>query len=177
VDVIIRDAVRGDREQVRDMLICCGAFSDEEVRVALEVLDAGFDGDYATFVAAVGGIVRSYICVGQTPLTRATWHLYWLCTHPVAQRQGLARALERHAASFVAANGGERLIVETSGRPDYESTRRFYERAGYQPAGRIADYYKRGDDCIFYCRVIERHQPDRTRPIQGDTSWTTTPAR
>jgi len=156
MDVIIRDAVRDDREPLRGMLVECGAFSDEEVRVALELLDAGFEGDYTTFVAAVDGIVRAYICVGQTPLTRATWHLYWLCTHPAAQRQGLARMLERHAGRYVADRGGERLVVETSGRPDYERPRQFYERAGYQPAGRIADYYKRGDDCVFYCRVLDR---------------------
>jgi ribosomal protein S18 acetylase RimI-like enzyme len=162
MDVIIREAARDDREPVRGMLIECGAFSDEEVRVALEVLDAGFEGDYATFVAAVDGVVRAYICVGQTPLTRATWHLYWLCTHPAAQRQGLARALERYAGDFVAGRGGERLIVETSGRPDYDATRRFYEGAGYHTAGRIADYYKHGDDCVLYCRVLNGHQGRRS---------------
>jgi len=32
--------------------------------------------------------------------------------------------------------------------------RRFYERAGYHTLGRIPDYYKPKDDCIFYCKVF-----------------------
>ena len=50
--------------------------------------------------------------------------------------------------------GGERLVVETSGRADYDRARRFYELSGYAVAGRIADFYKAGDDCVVYCKVL-----------------------
>jgi ribosomal protein S18 acetylase RimI-like enzyme len=50
--------------------------------------------------------------------------------------------------------GGERLVLETSGRPDYERSRRFYERAGFTVQGRIPDFYKPGDDCLIYCKIL-----------------------
>jgi ribosomal protein S18 acetylase RimI-like enzyme len=150
----IRELRREDRDAVREMLIACESFSAQEVEVALEVLDAGFAGEYDLFGAELDGRLRGYVALGRTPMTLSTWHLYWICVHPAAQRRGLGRALQARAERFILARGGERIVLETSGRPGYEGQRRFYEQAGYQCASRIRDYYKAGDDCIFYCKVV-----------------------
>ena len=154
----IREMAMHDREAVRDLLLDSPAFSEEEVRVALEVLDAGLagglDGDYPLFAAEMDGRVCGYVCIGRTPMTRSTWHLYWICVHPSAQRRGIGQALENHIEEFVRGRGGERIVLETSGRPDYAPSRRFYESAGYCACGRIGDYYKPGDDCLFYCKML-----------------------
>ena len=64
VGVKIRELQPGDRAAVREALVACGAFTDEEVRVALEVLDAGLtggpDGDYPMFAAEVDGRFAGY---------------------------------------------------------------------------------------------------------------------
>ncbi len=156
--VTIREMALHDREAVRELLLAGPAFSEEEVRVALEVLDAGLagglEGDYPLFAAEIDARVCGYVCIGRTPMTRSTWHLYWICVHPHAQRRGIGQALENHIEEFIRARGGERIVLETSGRPDYAPSRRFYERAGYCPSGRIRDYYKPGDDCLFYCKLL-----------------------
>ena len=111
--VRIRQLVAEDRPAIREMLEACGAFSGEEVQVALEVLDTGvaggMDGDYLLFGAEVEGVTRGYTCFGMTPLTRGTWHLYWICVHPSVEAQGVGRALQAHAEAFVGSRGGERL--------------------------------------------------------------------
>jgi len=154
----VRPLAQEDCAAIREMLVDCQAFSPEEVRVALEMVEAGLlgglEGDYPLFVAELDGRACGYVCIGRTPLTLSTWHLYWICVHPHAQGRGLGQALQRHVEEFIRARGGERLVVETSGRPDYERPRRFYERAGYHALGRIPDYYKSKDDCIFYCKVF-----------------------
>jgi ribosomal protein S18 acetylase RimI-like enzyme len=158
VGVKVRELQPGDRPAVREALVACGAFTDEEVRVALEVLDAGvdagLDGDYPMFAAEADGRFAGYVCVGQTPLTQSTWHLYWICVHPRAQGRGVGRALQAHAEDFVRARGGERLVLETSATPGYARAREFYTRAGYTVVGRIPDFYRPGDDCIVYCRAF-----------------------
>jgi ribosomal protein S18 acetylase RimI-like enzyme len=158
VGIDLRPFAAHDRDAAEATLIACGAFTDEEVSVALEVIDVGvqqgIDGDYPLFVAVEEGRVRGYICVGKTPLTRGTWHLYWICVHPAAQAHGVGRALQQHAESFVRSRGGERLVLETSTTPVYERARRFYSQMGYVVVGRIADFYKPGDDCAIYCKVI-----------------------
>src|SRR4029077_9967067 len=101
----IRELVKADRKAIREILATCRAFTDEEVRVALDVLAdglaGGLDGDYPLFAAERDGRVRGYVCVGKTPLTRGTWHEYWICVHPTAQRMGVGQALQSHIEAFV----------------------------------------------------------------------------
>ena len=158
--LLIRPLQMGDTAAVREILIACDVFTAEEVDVAsqlmMESLASGLDGDYPLFVAEATGLVCGYVCVGKTPLTVSTWHLYWLCVHPAKQRLGIGRALQEYAESFVRSRGGERLALETSSRPDYERTRLFYRRAGYMQVGSIPDFYKRGDDCVMFCKALNR---------------------
>jgi ribosomal protein S18 acetylase RimI-like enzyme len=154
----VRQLEQTDRGAVRELLIASQVFSQEEVRVALEILDSGvsggLEGDYPHFAAEAVGRVLGYVCIGRTPLTLSSWHLYWLCVHPRSHGRGIGQALHAHVEQFIRARAGERIVVETSGRPDYDRSRRFYERAGYRAVGRIPDYYKPGDDCVFYCKVL-----------------------
>lgn len=154
----IREPRPSDRETIWQMLRACGAFTDEEVRVAMDLFDegleTGLEGDYPLFAAELNGIVLGYICVGKTPLTRGTWHEYWICVHPAAQRQGVGQALQAHAEDFVRARGGERLVLETSGRRAYARTRRFYRQSGYRVVGRISEFYRPGDGCVVFCKVL-----------------------
>ena len=150
-----------DREAVQEALDACGAFSQEEIGVALELFDAGLAGDYALFGAERDGRLVGYVCLGKASLTAASWYLYWMCVHPVAQRLGIGRALQRRAEAFVRSQGGERIVLETSGRSDYGPARHFYERAGYLPVGRIPDFYRPGDDCLIYSKVLERSESER----------------
>jgi len=156
--MLIRELQRQDCNAVRDALIACGAFTDEEVQVALEVLEAGLvgglSGEYPHFVAEVEQHVCGYVCVGKTPLTASTWHLYWICVHPAVQGRGVGQELLSHVEAFVRTCNGERLVVETSGQPSYARTRRFYDDASYIEVGRIPDFYKSGDDCVLYCKTL-----------------------
>ena len=154
----VRPLRHTDRDDVLEALSASSVFSEEELRVALEVIDAGLetglDGDYPLFVAAVDGHVRGYVCVGKTPLTRGTWHLYWICVHPDSQGLGIGQRLQHEAERFVQARGGERILLETSSTPGYVAARAFYERAGYSVVGRVTDFYRPGDDCVMYCKVF-----------------------
>jgi ribosomal protein S18 acetylase RimI-like enzyme len=156
--MLIRELQSQDRDAVHEALLACGAFTDEEVQVALEVLEAGLagglSGEYPHFVAEVEQRVGGYVCVGKTPLTASTWHLYWICIHPAVQGRGVGQKLLSHVEAFVRTCNAERLVVETSGQPSYARTRWFYHAAGYSEVGRIPDFYKSGDDCVLYCKTL-----------------------
>jgi ribosomal protein S18 acetylase RimI-like enzyme len=123
------------------------------------MFDAGLAGDYSLLGIETGGVLRAYACFGKASLTERSWYLYWICVHPEAQRAGLGQALERSVEDAVRGQGGDRLVLETSGRPDYDRSRRFYERAGFAPLGRIPDFYKPGDDCVIYCKILGGDRP------------------
>lgn len=150
----VRSPAASDRVSVHEALACCGAFTDDEVRVAIEMFDAGLTGDYSLLGVECGGVLRAYACFGKASLTQRSWYLYWMCVHPTVQGTGIGQALERGVADAVRQMGGDRLVLETSGRPDYERSRRFYERAGFTVHGRIPDFYKPGDDCLIYCKTL-----------------------
>jgi ribosomal protein S18 acetylase RimI-like enzyme len=166
--MLIRPLTAGDRAMIAEMLETCGGFNREEISVALEVFDEGIASgrpdDYALFGAAEQGRLQGYICVGLVPLTESSWDMYWLCIHPAARRLGVGRALVAHAEGHVMRHGGRRLAAQTSGRPDYAPVRAFYAALGYEVMGRIPDYFRDGDDGVFYCRVLVPTAPRRPPP-------------
>ena len=152
--MIARAPVAADRVAVLEALNGCGAFTSEEVRVAIEMFDDGLAGDYSLMGVDVEGVLRGYVCIGKAWLTQGSWYLYWICVHPAFHGCGVAQLLQRKAEDFVRESGGERLVLETSGRAPYERSRRFYARAGFEVRGRISDFYERGDDCIIYDKTL-----------------------
>ncbi len=89
-----------------------------------------------------------YACFGATPATIGTYDLYWLAVDPAAQGRGIGSALVRAVEAKLLDRGARLLVVETSSRPDYEGTRRFYARSGYMEAARVRDFYAPADDRI-----------------------------
>ena len=129
-------------------------FSEEEIRVALGMVEDALRGGYCVLAAQEGERLAGYRLAGPTPLTESTWHLYWLCVHPDFQRRGVARTLQSALEGVLGASGGKRIVVETASRPDYDPARAFYRSAGYDECGRIADYYRPGDACVFFSKVL-----------------------
>ena len=168
----IRELRPTDRETIREMLHACGAFTDEEVRVAMEVLDdglaGGLEGDYPLFAAELDGQVRGYVCVGKTPLTRGTWHEYWICVHPAAQRQGVGQALQSHAEEFCA------LAARRASRSRDQRTRRLRADAAILSAsaaisvvGRISDFYAPAMTASSFAK----HSDDSSRRQSRERAW------
>jgi ribosomal protein S18 acetylase RimI-like enzyme len=150
----------GDRPHLEDILRISGAFSDEEIQVALDMADAGLEGEYDLLAIEAGGQLAGYACFGQAPLTAASWYLYWICVDRDRQGSGYGRALLSAVEAAILARGGARLVVETSGRADYARTRRFYERTGFNLVGCIEDFYKPDDDCLILSKVLNRMVAD-----------------
>lgn len=151
---------RADRGPLLDLLAATGAFSPEEVDVALELIDLGLGDppsrDYLFRVAASDDDARvlGYACWGQVPLTEGVYDLYWIAVDPRAQGGGIGRRLMDDAEADVRARGGRMVLVETAGKPSYAATRAFYERIGYREVARIADFYRVGDDKVIYGKTL-----------------------
>src|SRR5215210_7943021 len=124
----------GDREAVVKILERAGNFSEQEQKIALELIDdwlkAGEASDYMCWVLTDAGGIRGYVCIGPAPLTDGTFDLYWIVVDPSAQGLGYGQALIELAEDESRARGGRLLLIETASHDAYASTIRFYERAG-----------------------------------------------
>ena len=149
----------GDRARLAELLVDTGAFHADEVDVALALFDlthcengSGADDapvDYEFVGAFDEDQLIGYACFGATPATEGTYDLYWLAVDPAMQGRGVGRALVREVETKLTGRGGRLLVVETSSRPDYDGTRRFYARSGYVEAARVRDFYAPADDRIL----------------------------
>ena len=141
-------------EPLRRILISTGAFNDEEVRVAIELVESSLvdpQGDYQVLVLATGAQVIGYTCFGRAPFTEATFDLYWIAVDPEWHGSGAARLLMTAAEREIRERGGRLILVETASRETYARARRFYESLGYREIARIRGYYQMGaDDKVVY---------------------------
>ncbi|MES1204730.1 MAG: GNAT family N-acetyltransferase [Pseudomonadota bacterium] len=95
-----------------------------------------------------------YICFGATPMTAATFDVYWIVVAPEAQGQGIGRALMAETERALAARGAETIRIETSSLEGQGGAVRFYERAGYARVGFIEAFYRPGDDLITLAKRL-----------------------
>jgi ribosomal protein S18 acetylase RimI-like enzyme len=87
-------------------------------------------------------------------LTEATWDIYWVVVAHDKQGFGIGRILMKHAEDDIKKMHGKLIMVETSGKPEYNKTRRFYDTLNYQRVCQIPDYYAPGDDLVLYSKRI-----------------------
>lgn len=154
---IIRPLFPRDKDEVMDLLRDTPEFEPAEVPVAEEVLDAYLlspsDG-YLALVAEEEGVVAGYICFGAIPLTVAAWDIYWLAVRRGRRGRGVGRELLARAEKQIQEAGGGLILIETSSKPNYLPTRRFYRRNGYGEAARIRDFYAPGDHRVTFAKRL-----------------------
>jgi GNAT superfamily N-acetyltransferase len=156
---IRRSLTAADREPLAALLAATGFFNDEELEVALELVDDrlqhGAASHYRFLLGEVEGEVAGYACWGPTPGTVESVDLYWIAVDPTRQGLGVGRALLEAAEGWIAEEGRRRIYVETAGRAQYEPTRAFYLACGYHVAAELTDFYAPGDAKVIFLKVLE----------------------
>lgn len=87
-------------------------------------------------------------------MTEGTWNLYLIAVHADCQGRGYGTSIVDHLERMLASRGERILLVETSGLPDFERTRAFYRKCGYEEEARIRDFYQAGDDKIVFRKAL-----------------------
>ncbi len=155
--IVIRPTIREDFNSILDILRRTGNFTDEEIKIAEELLDSYFtqsvESGYWTYTAA-NNKIAGYICYGPTPLTEGTFDVYWIAVDPVLQGQGIGSELLNFAEDDIARHNGRLITVYTSSQDKYSATRSFYLKQGYTEGARILGYYRPGDDLVIYVKQI-----------------------
>jgi len=135
-------------------------FTNEEIDVALELIDHALNNqnqkDYQIYTYKENKKLIGYYCIGPTPLTSGTFDLYWIAVEPNSHNRGIGKMLLKHAEDMVKSQGGRLIIAETSSRPKYEKTRKFYLSNKYEELARIKDYYQIDDDLVIYGKYVSQ---------------------
>jgi ribosomal protein S18 acetylase RimI-like enzyme len=156
----IREIERNDVEPLRRILQATNVFRDEEIEVAVELMEAtlGKTEDYIQkTIVDDTGTVQGYYCIGPTPMTASTFDLYWIAVNPEFHGKGFGYQLLNDCEQTVSSMKGTLIVVETSSLAKYLPTRTFYLRNKYLEAARIRDYYAPGDDLMIYTKHLQEH--------------------
>lgn len=159
--VSIRPIRRGDRAGIESLLNRASEFTRDETACALELVDGSLargnsDEDYAVFCAESPekGII-GFVCYGKTPLTQATYDLYWIAIDPARRRGGLGKRMLGYLENILNAKGARLLVAETSSLSAYAQACSFYAKEGFREESRIKDFYASGDDLLIYCKRFQ----------------------
>jgi ribosomal protein S18 acetylase RimI-like enzyme len=156
---VYRVTVRpGDVEAVGALVRATGFFSADEEGIARELvaerLEKGEASGYHFLFAETAGRLAGYACFGPIPGSVHSFDLYWIVVDPAAQGRGLGRALLAEAERRMRQSGARRIYADTSSRPQYEPTRRFYEACGYRREALLEDFYAPGDGKVIFGKTL-----------------------
>lgn len=148
-----------DGEAIQEITRQARVFDASEVATVAELwqeyLQKGAQGSgYHFIVYREQEATLGFACFGERPLTEGTFDLYWIAVSPQERRSGIGRALMQAAEDAIRQMGGRLVIVETSGTPPYEGTRRFYTSMGYAAEARLRDFYRPGDDLVIFSKRL-----------------------
>lgn len=154
---MIRPTTAADVPAVLALAVASGLFppqgTDELAGVLTSSLDGSLGSDHCWVTDDDAGPVGVAYFAPER-MTSGTWNLYMIAVHPDRQGKGRGAALVRHVEELLAARGERLLLVDTSSLPEFDGTRAFYRRCGYEPEARIRDFYKPGEDKITFRKVL-----------------------
>lgn len=160
--LVYRDhVVPSDRDSVRHIVVDTGFFNDEEVLIAVELVDAHLahgreSGYHFLFCEKENHDVVGYTCYGPVTGTRSSFDLYWIAVDPSYQGKGIGRDLIIKTEEAISSLGGSRIYIETSSKDLYKPTQAFYFRAGYINEALLKDFYAPGDGKIIYSKALKQ---------------------
>jgi ribosomal protein S18 acetylase RimI-like enzyme len=155
-------SVPSDRDgaQIHAISANTSVFSKEEVETVDELWDEyqaqgpERSGYYWLVDKEENDRILGYACYGPRALTDRTYDLYWIAVSSDAHRGGIGRRLLAASEEAIRNLGGRLLVLETSGKPTYEPTRKFYLATGYTLEATLKDFYSDGDDLVVFTKRL-----------------------
>ena len=88
-------------------------------------------------------------------MTEGTWNMLLIAVTPRMQGRGIGSKLVEYVELKLRSKMARVLLVETSGTPEYELTRRFYPKCGYRQVALVPEYYDSGDDKVVFWKQLK----------------------
>src|SRR5512133_1439572 len=129
--LISEGITKGDRDKIEEILRSTDFFYEFEIKIALEIADTtikeGMEKSGYYWLKAVDedGMV-AFANYGKEDFSVHSWDLYWIAVHQNSRHKKLGSALLKAVEEKVREYGGKILWIETSGRPLYAPTEKFY---------------------------------------------------
>ena len=155
---VIRPTKPADSRALAALTAQTGVFKSHEIQALNEVLS-----DYhatncrlghQSVTYEEGQEILGFAYYAPAAMTDRTWYLYWIAVTKHTQARGIGSKLLNYVEQDIARQRGRLLLIETSGLPHYDLTRKFYIKHKYEQAAVIADFYSDGDDLVVFSKRL-----------------------
>ena len=154
--ITFRDKVLlSDAETVRRLTKSTGFFEQvfDEIDCAVEEVEAALEGGAGTsnfLFLEIDGVAEAFISYYRQPCCDSLYYASWLCVNNSLRGMGLGKAIMNEFVERIWKLGGRKILLQTSGRPQYLPTRAFYEKYGFKIEAEIPDFYTVGESTVYY---------------------------
>ena len=155
---MIRPFAPEDTDAIIGIAVDTNMFAEEDTGILRDMLSNHPTVDHGDnskiIILEEDGEVIGVAYYEPAPATDRAWYLTMIAVHPEKQADGRGTLLMQNVEDALIAAGQRMLLVNTSGTPDYDRTRSFYLRCGYEQVAHIRDYWSAGDDLIVFCKIL-----------------------
>ena len=158
---MIRPATPEDSTAVVDLVVAAEMFSANDAWLVEGMLadyfDANEDDGHGCVIDEGEGGPLGVAYYQPKPATDRVWDLTMIAVRPAQQGQGRGAAMLQRVEEDLRARGQRLLLVETSALPQYDRTRAFYVKCGYEEEARIRDYWAAGDHLVVFRKALNMY--------------------
>ncbi|MBU2528294.1 GNAT family N-acetyltransferase [bacterium] len=150
-----------DIDAVSEILRSTGFFYNHEIAIAMELVNenltkGGEKSGYIFNIAEINNQPCAFSCYGKIPCTDDSFDLYWVAVHKSQQSKGTGKTLMDMAVKDIARMSGKYIWADTSSRPLYESTRKFYLKSGFEKIAELPNFYGANDNKIIFLKKLQK---------------------
>lgn len=153
-NLIIRPLTAGDLNSAKEVIDSTGLFPAAMLGDMAAPFLTGLAPDDLWFVAVDGEAVLGLLYCSPERLTDGTWNLLLIAVRDSEQGKGVGSRLTRHLERSLTERSGRVLIVETSGLPEFDRTRRVYASLDYVEVARIPEFYAATEDKVVFWKKL-----------------------
>ncbi len=152
---LIRNIAKRDIPHLKNVIDSTGLFPSEllDDMIADYFNNSNSSDIWLTLELEGAPVVIAY-CAPER-LTSGTYNLYLIAVSKDHQGKGLGSSMMQYIEQLLKEQGNRVLLVETSGLPEFELTRRFYDKSNYQREAVIREFYQAGEDKIIFWKKLQ----------------------
>ena len=157
---MIRPTVPADTEALVQLAQGTTVFKPHEIIALSEVLADYHAVNHAHGHRAVtfeqGGQILGFAYFAPAAMTDRTWYLYWIAVVRKTHGSGIGTQLLHYSEEEIKKAKGRVYFIETSSLPQYDKTRKFYLKHGYEQHAVLKGYYADGDDMVIFRKHFKK---------------------
>jgi ribosomal protein S18 acetylase RimI-like enzyme len=154
MSIEIRSVQKSDLQDLKLVIETSGLFPPDLLDEMLEDFFTNEKSEHIWLTSVANGNPIAVSFCAPERLTEGTYNLYLIAVHKNWQRRKIGGQLVNHIEQLLLSRGNRILLVETSGLPEFDLTRRFYDKCGYTREAIIRDFYRKGEDKVVFWKAL-----------------------